>query len=112
MRRPSGALGIAETAFVNPSSPFSLEVHGTGGSLLYGTPDARLLVRDAGSPEFVELPVPADGPTPFEQWVAHIDDDTTATENVALALDLTTLVDAAGRSAQTGSALSIEAATA
>jgi 1,5-anhydro-D-fructose reductase (1,5-anhydro-D-mannitol-forming) len=35
---PKGAIGIVEAGFVNPNSPFSVEVHGTGGTLLYGTP--------------------------------------------------------------------------
>ena len=39
MRSPSGAIGIAETGFVNPASPFTVEIHGTDGSLLYGTPE-------------------------------------------------------------------------
>jgi len=42
LRQPSGALGIAETGFVNPSSPFTIEIHGTAGSLLYGIPEPRL----------------------------------------------------------------------
>jgi 1,5-anhydro-D-fructose reductase (1,5-anhydro-D-mannitol-forming) len=114
LRHASGALGIAETGFVNPSSPFSIEIHGTAGSLLYGTPEPRLLVRspaggagdaDAG---WDERPVPEDGPTPFDQWVTHIQDGTTATENIALSLDLTTLVHAADRSALTGRSVTIE----
>ena len=35
---PNGAIGVAEAGFVNPHSPFTIEVHGTQGSLLYGTP--------------------------------------------------------------------------
>ena len=46
LRHRTGALGIAETGFVNPSSPFTIEIHGTKGSLLYGTPEPRLLVGD------------------------------------------------------------------
>ena len=112
LRHRTGALGIAETGFVNPSSPFSIEIHGTTGSLLYGTPEPRLLVHagtkdaDAG---WDERPIPESGPTPFEQWVTHINDGTTATENVAVALDLTTLVDAADRSALTGRSVTIDA---
>ena len=108
LRAPSGALGIAETGFVNPSSPFSIEVHGTAGSLFYGTPEPRLLVRDATDAAWTELAIPPSEPTPFEQWVGHIQDGTEATENIALALDLTTLVDLANRSARTGTALHAE----
>jgi predicted dehydrogenase len=111
LRHGTGALGIAETGFVNPCSPFTIEVHGTTGSLLYGTPEPRLLVRDAASGTdsvWTELPIPASGPTPFEQWVRHVADGTAATENIALALDLTTLVDAADRSALSGVAVMID----
>jgi predicted dehydrogenase len=112
LRSRSGALGIAETGFVNPCSPFTIEVHGTKGSLLYGTPKPRILVRDVprgSDAAWTEVPIPASQPSPFEQWVSHIVEGTQATENIALALDLTTLVDAADRSARTGTAVSIDA---
>ena len=51
------------------------------------------------------MPIPTDAPSPFEQWVRHVADGTDATENVALALDLTTLVEAAIRSAQGATAV-------
>jgi predicted dehydrogenase len=111
LRNRSGAIGIAETAFVNPASPFTIEIHGTTGSLLYGTPEPRLLVRAASTRaegEWEEVPVPDDGPTPFEQWLTHITERTPASGNVALALDLTTLVDAADRSARSGTAVAVE----
>lgn len=110
LRHRTGALGIAETGFVTGYSPFTIEVHGTTGSLLYGTPERRLLLRTAsrGSDEaWAELPIPDSAPTPFEGWVRNILDDTEAIENVALALDLTTLVDAANRSALDGTAVGI-----
>jgi len=112
MRGPAGAIAIAETGFVNPASPFTVEIHGTEGSLLYGTPEPRLLVS-AGSrgddARWEDVPIPPSGPTPFEQWVRHVADGTDATENIALALDLTTLVDAAIRSAQGSTTVAIEA---
>jgi predicted dehydrogenase len=110
LRHRTGALGIAETGFVNPHSPFTIEVHGTNGSLMYGTPEPRLLMRStarSGDDAWTELPIPDSGPTPFESWVLNILEDTKATENVALALDLTVLVDAANRSALAGTAVRI-----
>jgi predicted dehydrogenase len=89
-----------------------VEIHGTDGSLLYGTPEPTLLVS-AGSrgddPRWDELPIPASARSPFEQWVGHVADGTDATENIALALDLTTLVDAASRSAAGATAVAIGA---
>jgi 1,5-anhydro-D-fructose reductase (1,5-anhydro-D-mannitol-forming) len=112
LRYANGAIGLAEAGFVNRHSPFSVEVHGTEGSLLYGTPDARLMIRSAKagrSDAWRELPLPDPLPGPFDQWVSHIERGTTATENIALALDLTTLMDAANRSARTGEAIRIAA---
>jgi predicted dehydrogenase len=112
LRYPNGAIGLAEAGFVNRHSPFSIEVHGMEGSLLYGTPDARLMIRSAKagrSDAWSELPLPDPLPGPFDQWVSHIERGTTATENIALALDLTTLMDAANRAARTGEAIRIAA---
>jgi predicted dehydrogenase len=43
--------------------------------------------------------------TPFDQWVAHIQQGTTADENNEIALDLTALIEAAYQSAETGQAV-------
>jgi predicted dehydrogenase len=102
---PSGAIGVVEAGFVNPHSPFTIEVHGTEGSLLYGTPEARILVRmtpQGRDDAWTEIPLPDRAPGPFDQWVGHIETGTTASENIALAVDLTTLMEAANRSARTG----------
>ena len=101
----NGAIGVVEAGFVNPHSPFTIEVHGTEGSLLYGTPEPKLLVKSnpAGRGDaWTEVPLPDRAPGPFDQWVGHIEQGTVATENIALAVDLTTLMDAANRSARTG----------
>jgi predicted dehydrogenase len=96
---PGGALGVVEAGFVNRHSPFTIEVHGTEGSLLYGTPEARLLVRSAQDAQWSQVEVPADQPASFYQWVAHIQNETTATANIQTALDLTKLMEASNRSA-------------
>lgn len=110
---PSGAIGVAEAGFVNPHSPFTIEVHGTEGSLLYGTPEARLFMRTnpAGRNDaWTELELPDRAPGPFDQWVEHIEQGTVAIENIVLAVDLTTLMDAANRSARTGETVRLESA--
>lgn len=93
-----GAIGVIETGFVTPASPFSLEVHGTHGSLQYGLDaDGAMLVRDADGTERIELP--ADGTTPFEAWVGDIRTGSRSTENQHRARDLTALVIAANAAA-------------
>ena len=104
---PNGALGVAEAGFVNRCSPFTIELHGTDGSLLYGTPEARLLVRDQASDGWAELPAAAASPSAFAQFVRHVHDDTRATENVAMSVDLTRLMEAANRSAATGAVVGL-----
>lgn len=101
---PQGALGVVEAGFVNRYSPFTIEVHGSEGSLLYGTPQGVLQFRSsliAGDDQWQsEQPLPPDRPSAFRQWVTHIQQGTTASENIQMALDLTTLMEAANRSAR------------
>ncbi|MDQ0482128.1 Gfo/Idh/MocA family protein [Guptibacillus hwajinpoensis] len=89
----NGSYGIAETGFVTAHSPFTIEVHGTKGTALYGTPDKTLL-KKIGS-EWEEVAIPSDHPSPFSQWVEHIQKDQGTDENNALALELTVLMEAA-----------------
>ncbi len=130
LRYPSGAIGVAETAYVAQYSPFSIEVHGTQGSVLYSEtgigemiarfrsgatssagaagsgPDGKLHIRSdnvAGAErQWLVQDLPAAPPAAFDQWVTHIQRGTRASENIATALDLTAIVEAATRSALTG----------
>ncbi|PAK55627.1 Gfo/Idh/MocA family protein [Paenibacillus sp. 7541] len=99
----SGAVGIVEAGFVNNFSPFAIEIHGTKGTILYGTPDSQLLIRTSEKEEYssswVELPVPDNRLSAFEQWIAHIQENTVAEENIAHAVELTKLMEAANLSA-------------
>ncbi|GCE48149.1 putative dehydrogenase [Thermosporothrix hazakensis] len=101
---PDGAIGVVEAGFVNRFSPFSIEIHGTEGSILYGLPERELHVRspkiEGGKHWEVITNLPEDQPRPFAQWITHIQENTTATENIQMALDLTTLMEASNLSAQ------------
>jgi predicted dehydrogenase len=113
LRYPQGAIGVVEAGFVNRFSPFSIEVHGTEGSLLFGTPDEKLLIRTAISGAqsangWREYPLPLDQPSAFHQWVGHIQQGTTASENIQVAIDLTTLMEAANLSARSNQSVSLE----
>jgi predicted dehydrogenase len=104
---PSGALAVVEAGFVNRFSPFTIEVHGTAGSLLYGTPAGTLQLRSARAPGAdkqwtVSADLPAARPSAFHQWVSHIQRGTSATENIQMALDLTRLMEATNLSAREG----------
>lgn len=105
----SGALGLIETGFVTPGSPFSIEIHGTAGSLFYGGPEAKLRLseRVAGQITWTGQPLSPEPPSAFEQWVTHIQQGTLASENIALATDLSALMEAAYRSAASGQAVAL-----
>lgn len=104
---PNGAIGIAEAGFVNSHSPFSIELHGTDGTLLFGFPEETIRVRSNREPDvgWSEVATGERLPYAFEQWVGHIQNGTEADENIAYALDLTRLMDAANRSAAEGRAI-------
>ena len=93
-----GAIGVIETGFVTPTSPFSIEVQGTTGSLQYGLgADGGMSVDVGNGPVAIELPAEAE--TPFAQWVAAIRSGEDTTENLERAQALTTLVVAANAAA-------------
>ncbi|RAP76510.1 Gfo/Idh/MocA family protein [Paenibacillus montanisoli] len=97
LRYENGAIGIAETGFVNPCSPFCVEIHGTEGSLLFGFTDNVMRVRSTkfeNVHEWTEIELPANRISAFDQWVGHIQNDTIAEENIALATDLTKIMEA------------------
>jgi 1,5-anhydro-D-fructose reductase (1,5-anhydro-D-mannitol-forming) len=105
LRYANGALGIVEAGFVNRFSPFTIEVHGTEGSLFYSQIDSSLQVRslqlESGQRWISWRDIPADAPSPFRQWITHIQQNTTAAANIQMALDLSQLMEAANRSAVT-----------
>ncbi len=107
LKYESGAFGIVEAGFVNRMSPFTIELHGTDGSLLYGTPEPKLLVRAEGDEAFVEVPVGDPLPLAYQQWIAHIQNGTKSDDNVAVGLDLTRLMEAATISARSGEAVAL-----
>lgn len=137
LRYPSGAIGIAETAYVAQYSPFSIEVHGTQGSVIYSEtgigemvarfrsgatstasdaaagPDGKLHIRSVNvigaERQWLMREVPAAPPPAFDQWVAHIQRGTRADENIVIGLDLTAIVEAATRSAHTGQMVLLDA---
>jgi predicted dehydrogenase len=109
----SGAVAIVEAGFVNRNSPFVIEVHGTEGSLLFSTHDNKLLVKSSkvgepGSKEWQVRPLPEERMPAFSQWVSHIQNGTTADENIQLAVDLTRLMEASNISAGSGQSVTLE----
>ena len=93
-----GAIGVIETGFVTPASPFSIEVQGTKGSFQHGLgADGGTSVDTGEGP--VALDVPADAENPFAQWVEAIRSGEDTTENLERAQALTALVASANSAA-------------
>jgi 1,5-anhydro-D-fructose reductase (1,5-anhydro-D-mannitol-forming) len=108
LRYPEGALGIVEAGFVNSHSPFTIELHGTEGTLLYGLPNEKPLIRGNGLNEkWEELGLDEDAETAFDQWVELILGGAELTDNVNLAIDLTRLMEASNRSVAEGRPIQI-----
>ncbi len=101
MLYPNGALGIAEASFLGATAPFSVEAHGTEGSLLYD-PSGGLRTRRRGAERWSVVRVPADGRSPFERWVDLSSAGRADPENVRAALELNALAEAANLSAHRG----------
>ncbi|MFC7456077.1 Gfo/Idh/MocA family protein [Brachybacterium sp. GCM10030267] len=100
---PDGAIGVIETGFVTPASPFTIEVHGTEGSVLYGfenDDEGNAVMRLGSSEGWSTVDVPADDPIPFAQWVESIRTEATMEENLRRARALTALVAAANDDAR------------
>jgi 1,5-anhydro-D-fructose reductase (1,5-anhydro-D-mannitol-forming) len=97
----NGSIGIAETSFVNSNSPFTVEVHGTEGTLIYGTTEEKLLLRSTkkNPSDWEEISLPQPRESAFCQWIGHIQNGTEAEENIKLAIDLTKLMEASNLSA-------------
>ncbi|MFF2482770.1 Gfo/Idh/MocA family protein [Paenibacillus sp. NPDC058071] len=100
LRGANGAIGIVEAGFVNAHSPFTIEVHGTKGTLLYGTPEEKLLVRSSAlkQDEWQQVELPEQRESAFDQWIRHIEQNTVAEQNISLAKELTMLMEASNRS--------------
>ncbi|GAA1972482.1 Gfo/Idh/MocA family oxidoreductase [Microbacterium pumilum] len=131
---PTGAIGIAETSAVSRVTPFTIEIHGTAGSILYSEPGigAFVAARTHGggggdSPDDVprlryrntddelqewhELEIAPDTPLAFNQWVDHVAQGTRAESNLELALELSSLVEAAYESAADSRRVTVQPTT-
>jgi predicted dehydrogenase len=100
----NGAIAVGEVSFLDNPGVFEIEIHGTDGSLRYAVPDGVLRRRRGSATRertaWEDVDVPADLPSPFNQWVERVQRNETAPENLALAYALTELAEASQRSAR------------
>lgn len=103
LRYPTGTLGVAESSFLGGANPFTIEAHGTVGSLVYdGDGGLRLRRSRDGAASWERRETPPDEPSPFSRWVDLASRDEPDPENVRSALALSALAEAAERSASEG----------
>ncbi len=105
LRYPGGKLAVVEAGFAAAHSPFTIEIYGTEGTLLFDTSASTLKVRAGDDPGWSEVPIPDDRPMAFSQWVQHAADGSWADHNVDIGADLTRLMEAANASAASGSSV-------
>ncbi|GAB3453254.1 Gfo/Idh/MocA family oxidoreductase [Kineococcus endophyticus] len=94
-----GRIGVVEAGFVS-NDAFTIDVHGTEGSVHY-TDSGKRLWRRYPDGRTEDLTVPDDAPDAFAQWVQHAAAGTQASENLQRAVDLTRLVVRANHAAGT-----------
>ncbi len=101
---PNQRIGVIEAGFAS-RTPFSIELFGTEGALIYN--DAENVVRVSGADrDWTSHDVPEHGQDAYGQWVDHIRNNTRADDNLARAVELTRLVVAANEAAASGNSVS------
>lgn len=110
----SGAIGVSETSFLAFSSPYTIEVHGTdgillwqkGGELKYKTTETAKLNSGFITPD----KLPDEDRTPIERFVDACIDGTGSPEGLGMsdAIDLARLLENAYISYETGKTVEIK----
>ena len=104
----NGAIGVSETSFVSWGNPLVFEISGTDGWLLMTDSQIRYQTRESGGWVTPELPPRA--PHPVDYFVDCVVNGYVGTMyTVDVALNLTLLMDAAYKSAETGTKMAVEA---
>lgn len=108
LRYPNGALAVAESSFLGGASPFTIEAHGTTGSLVYEEDTGLRLRRSETGAVWETREAPPDDSSPFSRWVDLASRGEPDPENVRSALALSALAEAAGRSAVEGRSVRLD----
>lgn len=103
-----GVIGIVEAGFVNDHSPFTIEVHGTEGTVLYSNDKLEIRSSHLDQNNWQAMPIHKDSPSAYVQWVNHIQSATPNSFNLLMAKQLTELMEAANLSAQKGTTITLE----
>jgi predicted dehydrogenase len=105
---PGKLTGVAEASFLGGAIGMFVEIHGANGSLLFDFEEG-LRTKLRGDTGWTVRELPANGVTPFDRWVDHIQRGEQDPENVAEALALTRVAAAAEISAAERRTVAIDA---
>jgi 1,5-anhydro-D-fructose reductase (1,5-anhydro-D-mannitol-forming) len=105
MSYANGSMAIAESSFCARNSPFTVEAHGSEGTLYYGFPGAvvRINTRRAGSVAegwLSPTKLPKALPSAMKQWVNAIRGGAPSVFDLQAACNLSALMEAANISAR------------
>lgn len=98
----NGTVVVAESSFVAGFASYQVEVVGTAGTIALDSADLTVRVRSAGDAPWVDQPTLPRGPEPIEQFLDAIAAGKQDRARLALAADLTTVVEAAYAAAKEG----------
>jgi 1,5-anhydro-D-fructose reductase (1,5-anhydro-D-mannitol-forming) len=103
------ALAVAEVSMVASYLGYSFELSGTGGSIVVGPRDERVLMRQGPNGEWAEQPLVDRGADPFSQWVARVESGASDEAHLATVVAVTDVLEAGYRSDATGVAVAVRA---
>ncbi|MBE3576331.1 MAG: Gfo/Idh/MocA family oxidoreductase [Limnochordales bacterium] len=105
MEYENGSVAVVESSFTSRFTPFTIEAHGTEGTLFIGFPGPEVQIQSrrlGGALDGWVTPgrLPRALPSPLEQWVGAIRGGEPAVCNLEAARSLTVLMEAANTSAR------------
>ena len=99
---PDGAISVAEASFVAGFFSYSIEITGTRGTIAIGPADTRVMLRRADSQQWVEQEQAPALVSTFDQFIGDIRAGRQDGDHARTAIELTRVIEAAYRSAETG----------
>lgn len=108
---PKGAIGVAETGFVQRHDPMTVEVVGTEGAVLVRTGEPVRMCHESTEGKWKEIPeqeLPKGLPSAMQQWVNAIELKMGTLVDIEDAVALTKIMEAAYRAAESGKIVKLE----
>ena len=101
----NGAIGVSETGFVTPNSPYTLEIYGTKGAVMVCGPKSDIWLKEESSDDFrkvEECELPPALPSAIQQFKASIEGKGDVVFDLDAAISLSALMENAYKSQNEG----------